>query len=182
MSEKKFLGFFSGALGLDSGLERAGLISVAANEFDPVACKTIRRNRPDLKLYDEDIREITVDRLKQDLKIESEELFAIVGGPPCQAFSTAGKRLGLNDDRGNVFLHFIDLIDNQVGLTGRDGRLIRARKLKMLDHKDPSIEHGVDQVGEIESIDPAVVKALLDDQFIAVISPLCFGARGGRSH
>ena len=62
-----------------------------------------------------------------------------------------------------------------VGLTGRDGGLIRARKLKMLDHKDPTIEHDVGQVGEIESIDPAVVRALQDDQFIPVISPLGFG-------
>jgi acetylglutamate kinase len=62
-----------------------------------------------------------------------------------------------------------------VGLTGRDGGLIRARKLKMLDHKDPSIEHDVGAVGEIVSIDPAVVRALQDDQFIPVISPLGFG-------
>ncbi len=64
-----------------------------------------------------------------------------------------------------------------VGLTGRDGGLIRARKLKMIDKKDPSMEHDVGQVGEIESIDPSVVKALQDDQFIPVISPLGFGAR-----
>jgi len=62
-----------------------------------------------------------------------------------------------------------------VGLTGRDGGLIRAHKLKMVDQKDPSIEHDVGQVGEIESIDPSVVKALQDDQFIPVISPLGFG-------
>ncbi len=62
-----------------------------------------------------------------------------------------------------------------VGLTGRDGGLIRARKLKMVDLKDPTIEHDVGQVGEIESIDPSVVKALQDDQFIPVISPLGFG-------
>jgi len=62
-----------------------------------------------------------------------------------------------------------------VGLTGRDGGLIRARKLKMVDHKDPSKVHDVGQVGEIESIDPSVVKALQDDQFIPVISPLGFG-------
>ncbi|HYN58779.1 MAG TPA: acetylglutamate kinase [Rubrivivax sp.] len=62
-----------------------------------------------------------------------------------------------------------------VGLTGRDGGLIRARKLRMLDNKDPSIELDVGQVGEIVSIDPAVVKALQDDQFIPVISPLGFG-------
>ncbi len=63
-----------------------------------------------------------------------------------------------------------------VGLTGRDGGLIRARKLKMLDHKDPTIEHDVGQVGEIESIDPSVVKALQDDAFIPVVSPIGFGA------
>ena len=62
-----------------------------------------------------------------------------------------------------------------VGLTGRDGGLIRARKMKMVGLKDPTIEHDVGQVGEIESIDPSVVKALQDDQFIPVISPLGFG-------
>jgi acetylglutamate kinase len=62
-----------------------------------------------------------------------------------------------------------------VGLTGRDGAMIRARKLKLLDKDDPSKEHDVGQVGEIESIDPSVVKALQDDAFIPVISPVGFG-------
>lgn len=62
-----------------------------------------------------------------------------------------------------------------VGLTGRDGALIRAKKLKMLDHNDPRIEHDLGQVGEIESIDPSIVKALQDDAFIPVISPIGFG-------
>ncbi|MFO1274534.1 MAG: acetylglutamate kinase [Sphaerotilus natans] len=62
-----------------------------------------------------------------------------------------------------------------VGLTGRDGAMIRARKLKLLDLNDPSIEHDVGQVGEIESIDPSIVKALQDDQFIPVVSPIGFG-------
>ena len=62
-----------------------------------------------------------------------------------------------------------------VGLTGRDGGLIRARKLKMVDTQDPTIEHDVGQVGDIEQIDPAVVKALQDDQFIPVVSPIGFG-------
>ncbi|MBB1162657.1 acetylglutamate kinase [Aquariibacter albus] len=64
-----------------------------------------------------------------------------------------------------------------VGLTGRDGAMIRARKLKMLDKDDPSKEHDIGQVGEIESIDPSVVQALQDDQFIPVISPIGFGER-----
>jgi acetylglutamate kinase len=62
-----------------------------------------------------------------------------------------------------------------VGLTGRDGGLIRARKLRMLDLKDPSIEYDIGQVGEITAVDPSVVKALQDDQFIPVISPIGFG-------
>jgi acetylglutamate kinase len=63
-----------------------------------------------------------------------------------------------------------------VGLTGRDGGMIRARKLKLIDLDDPSKEHDVGSVGEIESIDPSVVKALQDDQFIPVISPIGYGA------
>ena len=62
-----------------------------------------------------------------------------------------------------------------VGLTGWDGGLIRARKLKMPDKADPSIEHDIGQVGEITGIDPSVVNALQDDQFIPVISPIGFG-------
>ncbi len=63
-----------------------------------------------------------------------------------------------------------------VGLTGRDGGMIRAQKLKMLDNQDPNIEHDVGQVGDITSIDPSVVKALQEDAFIPVISPIGFGA------
>ena len=62
-----------------------------------------------------------------------------------------------------------------VGLTGRDGGLIRAQKLRMVDSQDPTREHDVGQVGDIVSIDPSVVKALQDDQFIPVISPIGFG-------
>ena len=62
-----------------------------------------------------------------------------------------------------------------VGLTGRDGGMIRAQKLKMLDNTDPNVEHDVGQVGDIISIDPSVVKALQDDAFIPVISPIGFG-------
>jgi acetylglutamate kinase len=62
-----------------------------------------------------------------------------------------------------------------VGLTGRDGGLIRARKLRMVDPNDPDKEHDVGQVGDIIGIDPSVVKALQDDQFIPVVSPIGFG-------
>lgn len=62
-----------------------------------------------------------------------------------------------------------------VGLTGRDGGLIRAQKLKLRDLSDPQLEHDIGQVGDIVAIDPSVVKALQDDAFIPVISPIGFG-------
>jgi len=62
-----------------------------------------------------------------------------------------------------------------VGLTGRDGGMIRAQKLRMVDSSDPTKEHDVGQVGDIVSVDPSVVKALQDDAFIPVISPIGFG-------
>ena len=62
-----------------------------------------------------------------------------------------------------------------VGLTGRDGGLIRAQKLKLTDLADPSKAYDVGQVGDIVSIDPSVVKALQDDAFIPVVSPIGFG-------
>jgi DNA (cytosine-5)-methyltransferase 1 len=109
-SRPKFISFFAGARGLDLGLEMAGWECLAANEFDKVACDTIRNNAPSVPLYAQDIREITPERLFVDFGLKPGELFAITGGPPCQAFSTAGRRLGLNDVRGNVFLHFLDII------------------------------------------------------------------------
>ncbi len=81
---------------------------------------------------------------------------------------------------GEVQQDIVGLINHAggqaVGLTGRDGGLIRARKLKMQDIKDPTVYHDMGLVGEIESINPAVVKALQDDAFIPVISPIGFGA------
>ncbi len=80
---------------------------------------------------------------------------------------------------GQVQQDIVGLINSvggkAVGLTGRDGGLIRAQKLKMADKDDPTKMHDVGQVGEITGIDPSVVKALQDDQFIPVISPIGFG-------
>jgi acetylglutamate kinase len=81
---------------------------------------------------------------------------------------------------GEVQQDIVGLINHAggkaVGLTGRDGGLIRARKLRMRDKDDPAKEHDMGLVGEIDSIDPSVVRALQDDQFIPVISPIGFGA------
>ena len=65
-----------------------------------------------------------------------------------------------------------------VGLTGKDGGLIRARKMLMPDRENPGQMLDIGYVGEIEAINPAVVKALQDDAFIPIISPIGFGEDG----
>ena len=103
------LSFFSGAMGLDIGLEKAGFEVCLASEVNKDAVKTIKKNIPGLPVID-DIRDFTSNDILSISGFRSgEDIDVIVGGPPCQAFSTAGKRLGFNDERGNVFLHFIDL-------------------------------------------------------------------------
>ena len=81
---------------------------------------------------------------------------------------------------GEVQQDIVGLINHAggkaVGLTGRDGGMIRAQKLKMLDNADPSIEHDVGQVGDIVSVDVSILKTLQNADFIPVVSPIGFGA------
>jgi DNA (cytosine-5)-methyltransferase 1 len=106
----KALSFFSGCMGLDLGLEKEGIQVLLACEIDAAARKTIEINRPDMALIG-DIRDYSATEIREKAGLSStDEIDVIVGGPPCQAFSSAGKRQGFNDERGNVFLTFIDLI------------------------------------------------------------------------
>jgi DNA (cytosine-5)-methyltransferase 1 len=109
-SSMNALSFFSGAMGLDIGLKQAGFEVCLASEIDKHTISTIRANLPELPIIG-DVRNYQAKDILSISGFESgENIDLIVGGPPCQAFSTAGKRLGFNDERGNVFLHFVDLI------------------------------------------------------------------------
>ena len=103
------LSFFSGAMGLDLGLEMAGFNTRLACEVDRASRNTIAKNKPDIALIG-DIRNYTSSEILKAAGLKADEVDLIVGGPPCQAFSSAGKRQGFNDERGNVFLTFIDRI------------------------------------------------------------------------
>ena len=104
------LSFFSGAMGLDCGLEKAGIHPLLASEIEPNTRKTILLNRPDIGLIG-DINSYNAADIRKFAGIsEDQEIDLIIGGPPCQAFSTAGQRKGFDDARGNVFLTFIDRI------------------------------------------------------------------------
>jgi DNA (cytosine-5)-methyltransferase 1 len=106
----KALSFFSGCMGLDLGLEKEGIEVLLACEVDAAARKTIEVNKPEIALIG-DIRDYSAAEIREKAGLGlGEEIDIIVGGPPCQAFSSAGKRQGFNDERGNVFLTFIDLI------------------------------------------------------------------------
>lgn len=104
----KYLSFFSGALGLDLGLERAGFEPALACEVDKFCLETIKINKPTLPVLT-DIRNYTADDIREHAGIGKEGIDLIVGGPPCQAFSTAGKRKSFEDDRGNVFIQYIEM-------------------------------------------------------------------------
>lgn len=104
------LSFFSGAMGLDIGMEQGGIKALLACEFNKFCRMTIQQNRPDMALIG-DINKYTPEEILRMAKIpEGRKVDVIFGGPPCQAFSTAGARRALNDERGNVFLRYIEVV------------------------------------------------------------------------
>ena len=108
-SNRDVISLFSGAMGLDIGLGQAGLNVVIGQDFEPVCVDTMRANGH--KVLGGDIREIKPQELLDLTGLCVGEPFMICGGPPCQPFSTAGKRLGINDPRGSLFMDFIRMID-----------------------------------------------------------------------
>jgi DNA (cytosine-5)-methyltransferase 1 len=104
------LSFFSGAMGLDIGLQQAGFRTLLASEIDNASRKTILRNHPEIALIG-DIRNYNADSIRKAAGLSlNQDIDLMAGGPPCQAFSTAGNRKGFEDERGNVFLTYLDLI------------------------------------------------------------------------
>ena len=104
------LSFFSGAMGLDIGMEKGGIQALLACENDKACRLTIEKNKPEMALIG-DINNYTVDEiLKFACVPNGRKVDLIFGGPPCQAFSSAGSRRGFDDSRGNVFLKYIDIV------------------------------------------------------------------------
>jgi len=97
------LELFAGAGGLAIGLEQSGIKCVALNEIDKWACKTLRENRPNWNVLEGDIKDFDFTDYKNQVEI-------VTGGFPCQAFSYAGKKLGLEDARGTLFYEFARVV------------------------------------------------------------------------
>lgn len=94
---------FAGAGGLAIGLEESGIKCLALNEIDHWACETLRNNRPDWNVIEDDVKNISFSSFKNKVDV-------VTGGFPCQAFSYAGKKLGLNDARGTLFYEFARVV------------------------------------------------------------------------
>ncbi|MGW8122848.1 DNA (cytosine-5-)-methyltransferase [Roseivirga echinicomitans] len=137
-AEKKYsvLELFAGAGGLAIGLEKAGLSCVGLNEIDHWAAETLRTNRPNWRVIEEDIRDVSFKEYENKVDV-------VTGGFPCQAFSYAGKKLGLNDIRGTLFYEFARVVketkplicvgENVKGLLNHDGGRTLEGMISVLD-------------------------------------------------
>lgn len=99
MSEITNIELFAGAGGLALGLEEAGIKGKAFVEFNHPACETLRHNRPNWNVIEDDIHNVDFSQYRDTIDLVS-------GGAPCQAFSYAGKKLGFGDTRGTLFAEF----------------------------------------------------------------------------
>lgn len=133
MSEITNIELFAGAGGLALGLEEAGIKGKAFVEFNHPACETLRHNRPDWNVIEDDIHNVDFSKYRDTIDLVS-------GGAPCQAFSYAGKKLGFGDTRGTLFAEFarcvsevnpkMFLFENVRGLLSHD----RGRTFNTIKH------------------------------------------------
>ena len=116
--KKSAISLFSGALGMDLGFEIQGDFEIlACVEIEEATCETIRANaeagnfagKP--RIYCRDLFELTPEELLADLGLKPGELDVLIGGPPCQSFSTAGKRQSVQDKRGTLLWRYLDFVD-----------------------------------------------------------------------
>ncbi|MDD6489736.1 MAG: DNA cytosine methyltransferase [Clostridia bacterium] len=102
----KSIELFAGAGGLALGLEQAGFEHIGLVEIDKYAAETLKINRPEWNVKCEDVEEVAKRDLEKEFNIKKYDLDLLSGGAPCQSFSYAGKRLGLEDVRGTMFYHY----------------------------------------------------------------------------
>lgn len=104
------ISLFSGALGLDLGMEQAGFVLRVGVECNGFAVETIRRNRKRLPVIPHKLETVKTDDILKAAGLARGEASVVTGGPSCQAFSTAGQRGSLNDYRGTMFREFLRVV------------------------------------------------------------------------
>ncbi|GLY12500.1 DNA (cytosine-5-)-methyltransferase [Pseudobacillus badius] len=132
---------FAGAGGLALGLEEAGFHSLGLVELDKYACQTLRKNRPNWNVIEKDIIDVAEQGIREFVDVPLGELDLLSGGYPCQAFSYAGKKMGLSDARGTMFYYYAQILkqllpkmflaENVKGLVNHDNGRTLALMLKV---------------------------------------------------
>ncbi|MDA7917375.1 DNA (cytosine-5-)-methyltransferase, partial [Akkermansiaceae bacterium] len=154
----KVISLFSGAGGMDIGFKEAGFDIAVAVELDPSCCKTLRKNCPDLSVIEGDVSEVETKTILKEAGLKPLQAALVIGGPPCQSFSLAGKRMGMGDSRGMLILEFARVVhealpkafvmENVKGmLNWEKGRAIEA---VMNEFKDPIIHKGKEYHYDVE--------------------------------
>jgi DNA (cytosine-5)-methyltransferase 1 len=118
MSKYTAISLFSGAMGLDLGLEETGRFELrACVEKEVSFCATIRANKEagrlpaHLAIFQADISQLSPQEVMEAAGLKPGELDVLVGGPPCQSFSTAGRRGTVQDPRGTLLWDFIRFVE-----------------------------------------------------------------------
>ena len=128
---------FAGAGGLALGIEKAGFETLGLIEFDKDAADTLKRNRPDWNVIHDDIANISCLDLEKYFHIKKGELDLLSGGAPCQAFSYAGKRLGLEDARGLLTHDHGNTYETMLNIFAKAGYKIDKKILNAWDYGVP---------------------------------------------
>lgn len=112
MSKPLAISFFSGAGGLDMGIHNANFDVRLCCEIENTYCNTLRQNHPDWNVHQGNIMDYDRERIFEEARLtRDKEIDLIIGGSPCQSFSTAGKRLAFDDVRGQAMLKYVDLVE-----------------------------------------------------------------------
>lgn len=118
-AKSSMISLFTGAGGLDIGLESTGRFDLlAAVELEPTFCRTLRMNQRrglfgsrKTKIIQGDLSAFTPEELMHELDLKPGELDVLVGGPPCQSWSTAGRRAGVEDPRGQLIWNYLRYVE-----------------------------------------------------------------------
>jgi DNA (cytosine-5)-methyltransferase 1 len=153
VNKPKVIELFAGAGGLALGLKKAGFDTVALIEIDSDSCETLKRNNPKWKVFKEDIVEFAQKDLPQEFNLSIGELDLLSGGYPCQAFSYAGEKRGLEDARGTLFYDYalflkklkpkMFLAENVRGLVSHDGGKTLQTMLDVFETEGYKVEYKV---------------------------------------
>lgn len=104
------ISLFTGAGGLDIGFEAAGFKTAVAVEMDAACCETLHANRPAMKVINKSIVDTSSQEILETAGLKVGEAALVIGGPPCQSFSLAGLRKGLDDERGKLLFEYVRVV------------------------------------------------------------------------